>query len=181
MCEESPHHDKPPIQQQKGKEKEKKNITRRSPEQHLLLASLLLLVHGGDSISKVLADDGVDDALSLGLLEAVEVVHVTTELTLLDLLSPGGLLPRLHDLVVGKSLLDTLGVAATGDADSEAGHGKTTDRDAHAGNTSGGAIDDDTVGIDDVNDDSSLAGAGTEGDDSKTTDLDERSRHVDYK
>ena len=107
-------------------------------------------------------------------LEAVKVVHVGALLTLLDLGSPGGLLPLAHDVVLLESLLEDGSLAGVGDGDAELGEGESLKREDHAGDAGDllGTVDEDSVGVEDVNDGADLVGEVTKVDDADAADLD---------
>ena len=138
----------------------------------LLGSSLLSLLL--ESSAEVAADDTAELDASDHDLEAVTVVHVDALLTLLDLGSPGSLLPLAHDVVLLESLLEDGSLAGVGDGDVELGEGESLEGEDHAGDAGDafGTVDEDSVGVEDVDDGAELVGEGTVVDDADAADLD---------
>ncbi len=97
-------------------------------------------------------------------LEAVEVVHLGASLLDGELLGPAALVPLALKVALSHSRLQGLLAGTTHDVALEVGEGQPADGHLLTLDAGVGAVDQDAVVVDDVNDDDGLVGLGTIGD-----------------
>jgi len=106
-------------------------------------------------------------------LEALEIGESSLDLATNEFLTPRGGLPLGNHVVLGKGSLDGLGGGTAGEGEAGGGEGDPLHTDHLAGHVGGGSINDDSVLVNDVRDDSNLISKGAIGDHNEGTGLDE--------
>jgi hypothetical protein len=111
--------------------------------------------------------------LELQQFETVKVRQRSTNVTLFNLLGPSGLVPGSNNFTLFQNLLESGLTSVTGKAlENKRSQDHTAVRESLTGNTSSGAIDESTVMVDNVNNDSQFTGINTRVNKNNTTNFD---------